>query len=145
MFTRQIRGGFATMFLCNYDGSTHTLRYACAGHPPPLVKRAGSDRICRMLDDATDIPLGVETEHEWQSAEAKVRAGDMLVLYTDGATEAESPAGKQFGEAGMRQAAERSTATDPAGLVADIVAALKAHAGSLDVGDDCTILVAQPE
>ncbi len=145
MFTRQIRGGFATMFLCNYDGATGTLEYACAGHPPPLVKCAGEQRVCRVLDEATDIPLGIVTDHQWHSAAMELGAGDMLVLYTDGATEAESPAGRQFGVEGIRAAAARSTAAEPDGLLADIVNALNAHAGSLDVGDDCTIMVAQPE
>lgn len=145
MFTRQLRGGFATAFICNYDGDTRTMQYACAGHPVPMVKCTGSGRICRILDGATDIPLGVITDYQWPSASTELAPGDMVVLYTDGATEAESPKGEPFGVNGMRQAVEASKAKTPKGLLADIVAALHKHVEPGYVADDCTILVVQPE
>lgn len=144
MFTRQIRGGFTTLFVASYDAARESLMYASAGHPAPIVKPVAADSAPFLLDCGTDIPLGVETEHEWQSSRTRFGQGDQLVLYTDGATEARAPDGREFGIAGMQAAVAASSARTADALLADIVRAIEAHTAGRAIIDDCTILVVQP-
>jgi len=144
IFTRQIRGGFITSFQAIYDGASGRLGFASAGHPAAVHKFADPARGARLLDCGGDIPLGIEREHEWSSETVSFGRRDMLVLYTDGASEARSPSGAEFGIEGMRKVIAGSAAQNPAGLLADIVEALDRHAGGTPAGDDCTIVVVQP-
>lgn len=144
MFTRQIRGGFITSFQAIYDGERGTLGFTSAGHPAALVKPGEAGAETRLLECGGDIPLGIEPEHEWTSDTIPFGAEDMLVLYTDGASEARSPDGREFGIEGLRRAVEDSAAREPDALLADIVAALDRHGGGTAAMDDCTIVVVQP-
>jgi len=145
MFTRQIRGGFTTVFLVNYDADRETLVYASAGHPPALVKFADASKGSRLLECGGGIPLGIEPDHEWASETMQFGRQDLLVLYTDGAIEAESPAGEQFGVGGLRQVIENSRSRDPRALLAEILASLDRHSANAPGADDCTIVVVQPD
>ncbi len=73
-----------TILYAVYDAETHRLRYACAGHPPPLMVPATGDPD--FLMDARGLPLGVQRE-SWNVGEADLGPGDALVLYTDGLIE----------------------------------------------------------
>jgi serine phosphatase RsbU (regulator of sigma subunit) len=144
MFTRQIRGGFVTSFQIIYDGAEGALGFASAGHPAAVHKFADRARGARLLDCGGDIPLGIEREHEWSSETTRFGRNDMLVLYTDGASEARSHDGREFGIEGLRKVVADSAAEKPADLLADITTALDRHTGVSPAMDDCTIVVVQP-
>jgi sigma-B regulation protein RsbU (phosphoserine phosphatase) len=144
MFTRQIRGGFVTSFQVIYDGAEEILGFASAGHPAALHKFADPARGARLLDCGGDIPLGVDREHEWSSETTRFGRNDMLVLYTDGASEARSRDGREFGIEGLRKVVADSAARTPADLLTDITTALDRHSGGTPAMDDCTIVVVQP-
>ena len=77
----------ATVVFGIIDPSTGVLRYAVAGHPPPLVVRADG-RPAELLDDARSPLLGVaDPDDERPEAEVHLGPGDTLVLYTDGLVE----------------------------------------------------------
>lgn len=89
-------GTFVTAFYGIYDPKTRTIHYCNAGHNPPIVRRAdGSATLA--LDQNRNLPLGVLPEERYQDATAQLRAGDILVIYTDGITEARSPTDELFG------------------------------------------------
>jgi phosphoserine phosphatase RsbU/P len=87
--------GYATLFFADYDDSSHRLRYANCGHLPPLLLRVDG-QLERL--SATATVLGLFEEWECSVAEVQLAAGDILVLYTDGVTEAENALDEQFGE-----------------------------------------------
>jgi hypothetical protein len=70
-----------TILYAVFDAETHRLRYACAGHPPPLMVPASGDPS--FLMDGRGLPLGVQRE-SWNVGETDLGPGDALVLYTDG-------------------------------------------------------------
>jgi phosphoserine phosphatase RsbU/P len=82
-------GTFVTAFYGVYDPATRHLAYARAGHNPPRLVR-GSDVI--SLDDAGTLPLGIVPDQTYPQAGVQLQPGDLLVLYTDGITEAMPPA-----------------------------------------------------
>jgi serine phosphatase RsbU (regulator of sigma subunit) len=88
----------ATAFLAALDLDTGLLSYVNAGHPPPLVVRAG--RVVCRLDEGRRLPLGVADPRGARSEVATVRLerGDRLLCYTDGITEARRRDGAMFGE-----------------------------------------------
>ncbi len=86
---------FVTVFLGWYDVSRGALRYANAGHPPPYLLEA-SGRV-RSFGDVTGPILGILEQDRYGEGEESIGAGDRLVLYTDGVTEARSPEGGFFG------------------------------------------------
>ncbi len=75
----------ATLVVMLLDPETGDLRYANAGHPPPLVK--ADDGTTRFLEDAVSVPLGAIGHAEYSEAEVTLTPGSTLILYTDGLVE----------------------------------------------------------
>lgn len=76
----------ATVFVGVLNVESGQLRYCSAGHPPPVIKRAGGASASYLANG--DIPLGVMEEHSYSDQTAKMKAGDIFIAYTDGLTEA---------------------------------------------------------
>ncbi|HYE63393.1 MAG TPA: PP2C family protein-serine/threonine phosphatase [Phycisphaerales bacterium] len=90
--------GFVTAFYGVFDPAAKTLRYASAGHNPPRVRRgSGTAPVVEGLEGGRDVPLGVLEGTTYREAATTLYAGDGLLLYTDGITEARSPDGEEFG------------------------------------------------
>ncbi len=87
---------FITMFYLKYQADSRLLRFANAGHNHPLIWRAET-AVCEHLD-AEGLILGVRRNIVFEDREAHLHPGDMLLLYTDGITEAEDKEGNFFGE-----------------------------------------------
>jgi serine phosphatase RsbU (regulator of sigma subunit) len=81
--------------LAHLDVATGRLRWINAGHPEPLILRGSS--LVRPPHCPPSRPLGLQ-ESKPVCCETRLEPGDRLVLYTDGITEARSPAGEFFGE-----------------------------------------------
>lgn len=83
------RGGtFVTAFYAVLDPRTRTLRYSMAGHNPPRLVRDG--RVI-SLEENRALPLGIIIEEEYGESTIALHPGDLLLLYTDGITEAAAP------------------------------------------------------
>ncbi|WP_455212273.1 PP2C family protein-serine/threonine phosphatase [Kaarinaea lacus] len=95
LFTRLIRGTFLTAFIANYNPFNKSLRFSSAGHPPALLIRANGQ--VKLLDSPKGIPLAVSKEFQWQNGQIDFNPNDVLILYTDGVTEASAPDGSLFG------------------------------------------------
>jgi sigma-B regulation protein RsbU (phosphoserine phosphatase) len=89
-------GKFVTAFYGLYDPATRTLVYASAGHNPPRLRRGGTREVC-ALDREGSLPLGIEADVIYEDACETLGPGDLLVLYTDGITEARGHDGDLFG------------------------------------------------
>lgn len=125
---------FATAIYLVYDRRHRRLTYASAGHLPPIL--VGSE--VRMLPQAQGIILGVLDDPEFADLECKLGAGEVLVLYTDGATEAMDAEGELFGEARLLDAVRGLTAARA--CVGAIQEALLAFTGGQPLGDDLTLV-----
>jgi serine phosphatase RsbU (regulator of sigma subunit) len=88
-------GAYATVFFAEYHDRTRRLRYANCGHLSGLLLRRNS--ILERLESNTTV-LGLFEDWSCSAAVTTVDSGDLLVLYTDGVTEACSPSGEEFGE-----------------------------------------------
>jgi phosphoserine phosphatase RsbU/P len=87
-------GMFVTVFYGVLDNEKHTLAYVNAGHNPPLVFREGSDEPEEL--SATGIAMGALEDAPYEQGEVTVNSGDILILYTDGVTEAVNDQNEMF-------------------------------------------------
>ncbi|MGZ3319277.1 MAG: PP2C family protein-serine/threonine phosphatase, partial [Isosphaeraceae bacterium] len=87
---------FVTAFYGIYDPTQRQFAYSCAGHNPPQLKRCSLGRV-DSLEDVGGPPLGLFEDVEYAQTKVTLRPGDILVLYTDGVTEAMDSESKQFG------------------------------------------------
>lgn len=139
MLSRGESGMFATGFLARLDRATLEFHYTNAGHNHPLVIRA--DGRIEVLHHG-GLLLGVFEDIGLEEGVVTLAPGDRVVLYTDGVTEARSPAGEFFGEERL----EEELRALPAALSAEEIAValretVRTFSGTDDLEDDMTVVV----
>jgi serine phosphatase RsbU (regulator of sigma subunit) len=128
---------FVTAFHGVLDLRTGVLRYCNAGHNPPYLLRVAGGRETLPL---TGIPFGIDEGHPYRIAEAVLRPGDALFLYSDGITEALSPTGEEFGTAGLEAALEEARGGAAARIVGHVLDRTTRFAAGAEQSDDITSL-----
>jgi GAF domain-containing protein/anti-sigma regulatory factor (Ser/Thr protein kinase)/anti-anti-sigma regulatory factor len=128
----------ATLVYAVLDPGARELRYACAGHPPPLL--VGPDGDTRFLQGARGVPLDRTLGHVYEDATAQVPEHATLVLYTDGAIERRGEP-LDIGLARLAQAASAGARLDPEAFCTELLDAL--FAGGQARRDDVALLAAR--
>jgi len=129
---------FITALLAVVDVRSGRLRVAAAGHEPPLVLRASSGRL-EWLPVQGPL-LGAFSALNVREREATLYHGDMLLCYTDGVTDARSPAGERFGERRLRAAVRAGRDSSAQDLVDRIVDSMQRFQAGTAAADDVTLL-----
>jgi sigma-B regulation protein RsbU (phosphoserine phosphatase) len=108
---KQIESSFVTAFLAFYQPATRELVYVRAGHNPPLLVSCPGETcgrrtrtVVRQLSDATGLPLGIDADATFNEERVILERGQMVVLYTDGVTDAKGPDGAMLGVEGIERA-----------------------------------------
>lgn len=131
-------GRFMTMFIAIIDAESGVMEWCSAGHLPALLRRSSGE--IESLD-STGRVLGVFPDGNFQLGEAKtLGAGDTMLLYTDGATEANAPSGEMFEEERLRAVVDGAAAGGPKHVLDAVVKALVAWTEEPDMGDDLTLV-----
>ena len=133
---------FTTAFLAEYDTATRVFTYINAGHNNPILRRANGS-IERL--DIGGLPLGIQPEANYQSANVTLTPGDWLVIFTDGLVEAENARQEEYGEYRLLNAISAGTATAPAEMLNRLMAELDLFVGSTPQHDDVTCLLIKAE
>lgn len=136
-------GMFVSLVYGSLDLETGRFCYVRAGHNPPLLVRA-RDRQVSVLDP-NGIVLGVVANPELEEATIEMAPGDVLVLYTDGVTEAWNDREQEFGLERLQEVVRESDDLAPEPLIARINEAVHRFVGNLPQADDYTLLVIQRE
>ncbi|HUR75023.1 MAG TPA: PP2C family protein-serine/threonine phosphatase [Sporichthya sp.] len=136
----QFPDAFCTGVVCELDLRTGRLRYLSAGHPAPLVYRAG--KVVRRLEGGRRLPFGFD-DSTAVTAEETLQPGDWLALFTDGITEARRPDKSEFGEDRLADFLIRAAAAGqpPPETVRRLAKAVLAHQGGA-LEDDATVVLA---
>jgi phosphoserine phosphatase RsbU/P len=129
---------FITLFFGVFDPDTGVLTYVNAGQNPPLIRRRDG-RYDRLT--STGVALGMFEGSRFAAERTMVLPGELLVLYSDGITEAENPIGQPFEETGLEQVIDAYAAEAPAQLAANVLSAVERHAARPRFTDDLTILL----
>jgi signal transduction histidine kinase/serine phosphatase RsbU (regulator of sigma subunit)/CheY-like chemotaxis protein len=126
-------GGFATLLCAVVDLESGHVRYASAGHPPPLITLP--DGSTRWLDGAVSPPIGAWIDTEYREAEDRLPAASALVLYTDGLVERRT----EPIDAGLSRLA--AAASDSPGSAPTLAAHLVHRMSDAERPDDVAVLV----
>jgi len=141
---------YATLFFADYDDSNRKLRYANCGHLPPLLLRASGtsqDRVSEMPKvewlSSTCTVMGLFEAWQCEIAEVELAAGDTLVLYTDGITEAENEEGEEFGASRLLDTLGSHSHLPAVPLLEAVVGAVRQFSGGSEQQDDITLVIAR--
>jgi phosphoserine phosphatase RsbU/P len=126
---------FASLVLMRVDKRTGETAYCCAGHPPGLIRRT-----CGRVDvlECKSPVVGVSDSLEFVAHQCRLERGDIVILYTDGITEARSPSGEFFGDERLIQALAESEA-DAYGLPQVLLGVVNEFAAGT-LADDIAII-----
>jgi len=128
---------FITFFYAQMDGAARRLSYVNAGHNAPfLVRRDGSHERLREGGGV----LGIFDTQNYEMGTASLQAGDRVVLFTDGVTEASNALEEEFGEARLLRVLQEHRAHDARSLQEVILAAVSEFSGGQRT-DDATLVV----
>ena len=129
---------YATAILVALEPASGDLRYVNAGHVPGLLVR--QDGEVETLD-ATGTPVGLLPASEYTAGTARLEAGDLLMLYTDGLNEAENSSEEQFGVDRLAAVCKENVALPLGDLAAAIERELSIFAGAVPFADDRTTVL----
>jgi phosphoserine phosphatase RsbU/P len=130
-------GKFVTFCYAVVDTARRTVSYANAGHFPPVLLHADG-QVDRLAP--TGLVLGVAPDWTYSNGSARIGAGDRLVCFTDGITEANNPAGEEFGEDRLIDAI-RAHQAEPADRLARTIADAVGEWTGGAPQDDATLIV----
>jgi sigma-B regulation protein RsbU (phosphoserine phosphatase) len=131
---------FITFFFCVMDPQTGRLIYANAGHNPPLLVRTNGE--ITMLPGGGP-PLGILSIATYSELELTMEPGDLLAIYSDGVTEAQSPKEDEFGEDRFGEVLAGNRTRSAAEILDAVNAALVTWAEGGPPADDITLIVAK--
>jgi len=129
---------FATMFVGMVDLDAGRLVYCSAGHPPALLVRARTQELVTL--GVQSGVVGAFEDMPYRDGVVDVEQGDVLLLYTDGVTEARNRAGDFFGEEGLREALAREARKGFEGLCDRLLGAVDAFT-DYNLEDDVALVV----
>jgi len=131
---------YATMFFSLYDDESRTLRYVNCGHNPPVLMRANGS-VERL--DATATVLGLFEQWDCTVAERQLAPGDVLLIYTDGISEAApSEDAEEFGEERLIASMNAHCCRTASDMLEGIVAEVQRFSQG-EQADDMTLIVAR--
>jgi sigma-B regulation protein RsbU (phosphoserine phosphatase) len=129
---------FVTMFCGVLTLSTGELRFSNAGHNPPIIRRR--DGRVEWLKLPPGVVLGVTSEATYATSVMTFEAGDTLLAYTDGVTEAHDPLAVLYSDDALFALVGEQPNGSPAAMVAAVMRRVKAHVGTAPQSDDITAL-----
>ncbi len=134
---------FITMFYLKFNPATRKFSFASAGHNPPLILRAKADNCQRL--DAEGLILGVMPKVDFEEKWAQLHPGDLLLLFTDGITEAESQADTFFGEERLGNLLIEYRDLPPQQIVDNLIHQGRLFIGGKTFNDDVTLVIMRVE
>ena len=129
---------FVTLFYAELDPKTGNLSFINAGHNPPLIVHAAGT----MENLASGgLPLGIKLDAEYKEGRTQLQANDVLVIYSDGVSEAQNPEGEEFGTERLYDVVSRNMDASAAGIRDRIEAALTKWSQGTPAADDITLVI----
>jgi serine phosphatase RsbU (regulator of sigma subunit) len=130
---------YVTLLLAEIDARRRSLRYVNCGHNPALLFQAKANDIVPM--NSSCFPIGMFDSDACATNSASLTAGDVLVLYTDGAIEAENSLGEEFGMQRLSTLIRRGHTMSADELMNHILESVTDFSQDEGFDDDVTILV----
>jgi len=130
---------FVTIFCMTIEPDNSVVRYAVAGHNPPLV--ALPDGTVRRVDCTPAFPLGLRSNTLYAEGSLELPTGASVLIYSDGVTDARRTDGESFGEDRLAALFVEATILQPEDAAGRIAAAVQNFCGTDDIFDDMTLVI----
>lgn len=132
-------GLFVTVAYLIYEPGKRKAYFASAGHLAPLIFR--NSQLLEKIEVSEGIPIGLMPEAEFSEQQFTLTSQDLLLLYTDGVTEARDKHQREFSEQGLVQAVIAKPGRSSPEVIRALQAAIKAFVGHCPQHDDITMMV----
>jgi phosphoserine phosphatase RsbU/P len=129
---------FVTLFYAELNPELGRLTFLNAGHNPPLIVHAGG--TMEQLASG-GLPLGIMADAEFREGRTQLLHGDVLVIYSDGVSEAVNPAGEEFGPTRLYEVVARNLDASASGIRDRIESALTKFCQGTPAADDITLVI----
>jgi phosphoserine phosphatase RsbU/P len=134
-----------TVVTGTFDGSTGEFNFAYAAHPRMLLWRAHEQGFSQLGDGLENFPLGYITGEQYNEQSVRLYPGDMILAFSDGATEVQSPAGEQLTSRGFLDFATATLGKLPNPIVLPdfskaLLDGIHQYRGHTELDDDLTLL-----
>ena len=129
---------FVTLFMAELDLPTGHIRYINAGHNPPLIGRI--DGSVQQLASG-GFPLGIMPGADFEVGETHLDPGEVLVVYSDGVSEAVNPQDEEYGLPRLEEVVKRNRTASASGLRDRVESSLSAFTKTAPANDDITLVI----
>jgi len=129
---------FVTMFLAVVDTETREMKVSSAAHCPPIVRRSAEGELIELATEGS-FPIGIVSDAEFPQQEFKLEAGDTVVVFTDGVSEAMNEQKEQYGDERIQKALS-SGPSDPGTLMKVLLDVVQKHVAGAYQSDDLTLI-----
>ena len=138
LFQSTTRTKFATLFYGILDSRKHQMTYANAGHNRPILFRAGEKP---RVFDTTGVALSLMENSQYEESIIDFHPGELLLIYSDGLTEAMNEMNEEYGEERLVEVVNRHFLKSSEELTEVIVQSVKKFAGNRIQSDDITLVL----
>src|ERR1044072_7243286 len=129
---------FVTLFYAELDPKSGSLSFLNAGHNPPLIVHSAGT-VEQLASGG--LPLGIKRDADYREGRTQLQHGDVLVIYSDGVTEAVSPSGEEFGPTRLYEVVSRNIEASAAGIRDRIESSLTKFSQGTSAADDITLVI----
>jgi len=129
---------FATLFYGVLNADRHQLTYCNAGHDPPFLIIPGKTPL-RL--ETGGIVLSIMEQYSYEEETVSLNPGDVLLVYSDGISEAMNCSGEQFGEEAIARIAQKNEGLGAENILYAVLDAARIHTGAVPQWDDMTIMI----
>ena len=129
---------FVTLFYAELDPQTGALSFLNAGHNPPIIVHAAGT-VEHLASGG--LPLGIKADAVFREGRTQLQHGDVLVIYSDGISEAVSPSDEEFGATRLYEVISHNMEASAAGIRDRIEAALTKWSQGTPASDDITLVI----
>ncbi len=134
---------FVTLAYARFDSRAHRLSFVDAGNPPIFLHRAATGQVWYLK--GRNAPFGFERDEEPVQLDLALEEGDLVLLFSDGLTEAIDDQGNQFGEARIAEYLGARGEAETGSVVAGLVRTVRDHAASRGFSDDVSTIAVRAE
>lgn len=137
------RGSFISATYFVVDSQARRIYYARAGHCPVLFYKASTGKASFLSDKGAALGMVRSKDycHHVENNEIAYEAGDVMVLFTDGITEAKNPRGEEFGQDRLKETIEEVIARSPREIQEHLINQLYTYTGTEEINDDYTTMI----
>jgi sigma-B regulation protein RsbU (phosphoserine phosphatase) len=136
-------GRFMTLFFCEIDSRTNTIRWVNAGHDPAVIYDPNDGSYEELAGRA--LPLGVSDKASYQEYLRELRAGQIVLVGTDGIWECRNTRGQMFGKKRFQEVIRSQASRSAANIMQAVFTALDDFCRPLSKEDDVTLVVIKVE